>query len=113
MRFVSAQIEAMLEGDLWLRRARQAKPTAQRVAKARSELPGFALEHPVEANEVFCRLPNKQIAAALQATGAKFYVWPPVSDPPLIRLVCSFATSEKEVDAFVSAARRSAELKAS
>lgn len=113
MRFVSAQIEAMLEGDLWLRLARHANSTAQRLAKALGEIPGYTIEHPVEGNEVFCRLPNKQTASALHATGAKFYVWPPVSDPPLIRLVCSFATNEKDVDAFVAAARRTAELKAS
>jgi threonine aldolase len=112
MRFVSAQIEAMLEGDLWLRLARQANATAQLLAKGLAELPGFSIENPVEANEVFCRLPSKQAASALQATGAKFYIWPPVSDSPLIRLVCSFATAEKDVDAFVTAARRTSELKA-
>jgi threonine aldolase len=112
MRFVSAQIEAMLDGDLWLRLARHANATAQRLARGLAELPGFAIEHPIEANEVFCRLPNKQTASALQAAGAKFYVWPPVSDPPLIRLVCSFATAEKDVEAFLTAARRSADLKA-
>jgi threonine aldolase len=113
MRFVSAQIEAMLEGDLWLRLARHANAMAQRLGKALGELPGFVIEHPVEANEVFCRLPSKQVASALQAAGAKFYVWPPVSDPPLIRLVCSFATSEKDVEALVEVARRTVELKAS
>ena len=112
MRFVSAQIEAMLDGGLWLRLAGHANAIARHLAKGLSDLPGFSIDSPVEANEVFCRLPNKQIAAALHAAGAKFYVWGPAGHHPLIRLVCSFATTEKDVEAFLTAARRTADLKA-
>jgi threonine aldolase len=112
MRFVSAQIEAMLDDNLWLRLATHANGIAKYLARGLSEL-GFPIENPIEANEVFCRLPNNDVASALQAAGARFYIWGAASERPLIRLVCSFATTEKDVDAFLIAARRSAELKAS
>ena len=108
MRFLSAQIEAMLDGGLWLKLAGHANAMAQRLARGLVELPSFALEHPVEANEVFARLPSKNAMSALLAADAKFYPWGPIGDRPLIRLVCSFATREAEVDQFLAAAKRAA-----
>ncbi len=108
MRFLSAQIEAMLDDGLWLRLAGHANDMAQRLGSGLAHLPGFALEHPVEANEVFARLPSRTAMAALIAAGGKFYPWGPVTDYPLIRLVCSFATREAEVEQFLVAAKRTA-----
>jgi threonine aldolase len=109
MRFVSAQIEAMLDGDLWLRLARHSNAMAQQLGSALTKLPGFELENPIEANEVFVQLPGKHVAEALRAAGARFYPWGPGGERPVIRLVCSFAIGEKEIDAFVSVARRAAQ----
>jgi threonine aldolase len=109
MRFFSAQIEAMLDGGLWLRLAKHANAMARRLGDGLAALPGFALADPVEANEVFAALPSEAAMNALKTAGAKFYLWEPVSDGrPLIRLVCSFATRETEVDQFLAAARRAA-----
>jgi threonine aldolase len=91
MRFLSAQIEAMLDDGLWLKLAGNANAMAARLAHGLTKLPGCALEHPVEANEVFARLPSRAAMEALLASGAKFYPWGPVTDRPLIRLVCSWA----------------------
>lgn len=107
MRFLSAQIEAMLDGGLWLKLAGNANAMARRLGQGLAELPGFALEHPVEANEVFARLPSLAAMNALVAAGGKFYPWGPVTERPLIRLVCSFATRDAEVDHFLAAAKRS------
>jgi threonine aldolase len=107
MRFFSAQIEAMLDGGLWLKLAKHANAMARRLGDGLAALPGFALADPVEANEVFVRLPSETVMKALKAAGAKFYLWEPTTDGrPLIRLVCSFATRECEVDEFVSLAQR-------
>ncbi len=108
MRFVSAQIEAMLDGGLWMRLAQHANAMAQRLGSGLAALPGIVLADPIEANEVFAQLPNKQTLKALQTAGARFYVWGPSSDQPLIRLVCSFATTEAEIEAFIAVARRAA-----
>ncbi|MBI1212784.1 MAG: low specificity L-threonine aldolase [Alphaproteobacteria bacterium] len=112
MRFFSAQIEAMLEDGLWLRLASHANSMAQQLSRELAKLPGFSLEDPTEANEIFVRLPNQSIADALKAAGARFYVWGPMRDKPVVRLVCSFATSESDVNAFLAACRRAVEVKA-
>ncbi|MCE9521850.1 MAG: low specificity L-threonine aldolase [Alphaproteobacteria bacterium] len=108
MRFLSAQIEAMLDDGLWLKLAGHANAMAQRLSAGLAQLPGFALEHPVEANEVFIRLPSRAAMESIMAAGGKFYPWGPVGDRPLIRLVCSFATLEAEVDNFLAQAKRAA-----
>lgn len=105
MRFFSAQVDAMLDGGLWLRLASHANAMAQRLAEGLKALPGCDLEHPTEANQVFVRLPSEAAMKALEAGGAKFYQWEPIVDRPLIRLVCAFATREAEVDQFLALGR--------
>lgn len=106
MRFLSAQFDAMLDDGLWLRLASHANTMAARLGKGIEAIAGFKLGYPVEANEVFVSLPSKQVMKALEGAGAKFYVWEPIVDRPLVRLVCSFATTEADVEAFLNAARR-------
>ena len=53
MRFLSAQLVAMLEEDRWLRHAAHANAMADRLAAGLSPLPGMRLVQPVEANELF------------------------------------------------------------
>jgi threonine aldolase len=107
MRFVSAQVEAMLDDSRWLNFARHANTMARRLADGLTALSGIAIEHPVQANEVFARLPSKAVQKALEGAGAKFFLWEPVTDGrPLIRLVCSWATQEREVEAFITAAKQ-------
>jgi threonine aldolase len=106
MRFFSAQFETMIDDGLWLRLAARANAAAQRLGKALSALPGFTLDHPVEANGVFVRLPSMAVMKSLQAAGATFYQWEPGDDHPLIRLICSWATTDAEIDQFVATAKR-------
>src|SRR5262245_19853123 len=104
-RFVAAQIEAFLTGDLWLRLARHANTMADRLGEGLAAA-GHAPAWPVEANEVFVTLPQ-MICERLQRAGATFYPWTSDSLPKartpgvggtMIRLVCSFATTAAEVD---------------
>jgi threonine aldolase len=106
MRFPSAQIEAMIDDGLWLKLAGHANAMAARLGRGVADVPGFALEHAVEANEVFVRLPSKAVMSALFKAGAKFYPWGPPADRPLTRFVCAFNTKESEVDEFLAAAQR-------
>ena len=103
MRFLSAQLEAYLADDLWLRNARHANAMAARLAEGLAELPGAALRHPVEANEIFVVLPEPVIQGLL-ARGFRFYRWGPEADRGL-RLVTAFDTDPADVEAFLSAAR--------
>ena len=113
-RFVAAQLEAYLAGDLWLELARHANAMADRLAAGLAAA-GLVPVWPVEANEVFVALPPR-IDARLTAAGASYYRWktdalrngaPLPRDAALVRLVTTFATSADEVDQFVAIARAS------
>ncbi|MFQ6016989.1 MAG: threonine aldolase family protein [Kiloniellaceae bacterium] len=103
MRFLSVQLEAYLEGDLWLNNARHANAMAGRLAEGLAELPGVRLSHPVQANEIFARLPEAMIAGLLDK-GFRFYRWGPEENSE-VRLVASFDTRPEDVEAFLAAAR--------
>jgi len=102
MRFISAQLDALLTGDLWRRNAGHANAMAARLAEAITAVEGVSLAHPVEANGVFARLPVAAIEQLeFSADGARaFYVW----DEPtgIVRLMCSWDTTDEDVDAFAS-----------
>jgi threonine aldolase len=100
MRYVSAQLLAMLQDDLWLTLARHANAMAARLAAAIDAGSGIELAWPVQANEVFLRAPPETLAGLRQA-GFQFHVWPGHDD--VARLVCSFATTEEDVDRLVDA----------
>jgi threonine aldolase len=104
MRFLSAQLEAYLEGDLWLRNARHANLMAKRLSDGLAALPGARLAHAVEANEIFVFLPEAAIGG-LEAKGFRFYRWAEAEGGALLRLVCAFDTERAHVDAFLAAAR--------
>src|SRR5579863_6060173 len=104
MRFLSAQLEAYLQDDLWLSNARHANRMAARLAEGLRALPGTRLRHPVEANELFVELPDAAIRG-LFADGFKFYRWT-TEDSTCIRLVAAFDTESSSVEAFLAAAGR-------
>lgn len=103
MRFLSAQFEAYLTDDLWLRNARRANATARQLASGLREA-GAEILRPVEANIIFVRL-REGAAAALQSQGFNFYDWP-IFGPGAVRLVTGFSTTDEQVAAFVEAYRR-------
>ncbi|WP_454683945.1 threonine aldolase family protein [Ancylobacter moscoviensis] len=101
MRFLAAQMDAYLDGDLWLANARQANAMAARLGAGLAALPGVALQAPAEANMLFVRLPQKMIDGLL-AQGFRFYTdrW----GAGVVRLVTSFATTAEDVDRLLEAA---------
>jgi threonine aldolase len=102
MRFVSAQLDAYLTGDRWLRHAAHANALAQRLADGLAG--GAEIAHPVQANAVFVTLPNDTVDR-LRDAGAVFYNWGmPSGGRSLIRLVTSFATPEEDVTRFIQVA---------
>ncbi len=101
MRFLAAQMDAWLEGDLWLRNARHANAMAARLARGLTALPGVELVDAVEANLLFVRLPGS-VSHGLSERGFRFY--PDRRDARAVRLVTSFRTTAEAVDAFVASA---------
>lgn len=100
MRYVSAQLLAMLDEELWLQLAGQANARAAELAQAIEASPNARLEWPVQANEVFMRA-NPEKLAELKSQGFEFHIWPGYDD--LARLVCSWATKEEDVARLVEA----------
>jgi threonine aldolase len=102
MRFLAAQIDALLTDDLWLRNARHANAMAARLAAGVAELPGVRLAYPADGNGVFAELPAAR-ARALQA-GWIFHVWSAGGDGRcVVRWMTAFDTTDADVDALVAA----------
>ena len=108
MRFISAQLVALLEGDLYLRNARHANAMAQRLRAgveagiADGSVTGVSFSQPTQANGVFAVLPDG-VADALRES-FRFYDGDAAKNE--VRWMCSFDTSEDDVDAFVAALAR-------
>jgi threonine aldolase len=103
MRFISAQFEVLLDGDLWLRGAANANAMAKRLATAVQAIEWVEITQPVEANGVFARLPRPAIERLLNELPGEnpFYVWDDAVDE--VRWMCSWDTTEADVDAFAAA----------
>lgn len=108
MRFLSAQLEAYLKDDLWLKNATHANRMARQLVQGLVELPGVKLCYPVEANEIFIQLPEAVIQGLL-ADGFQFYRWEGEGST-ILRLVTAFNTKEADITAFIEAARLYANL---
>lgn len=104
MRFLAAQFEALLDGQLWLRNASHANAMALRLADGIAGLPSVKLWQPVESNAVFVSLDPGHIER-LQKDW-HFYVWDPSAH--VVRWMTAFNTTETDVDAFVADIKRTA-----
>ena len=108
MRFVSAQLLALLDGDLYLRTARHANAMAARLRSqmeagiADGSVRGVGFTQPTQSNAVFAHLPPG-VADRLRER-FRFYDWEAASGE--VRWVCSFDTQPEDVDAFVAEAAR-------
>ncbi|HWF34062.1 MAG TPA: beta-eliminating lyase-related protein [Solirubrobacteraceae bacterium] len=99
LRFLSAQLDALLSDELYLRLASHANAAAARLAAAVESLPGVTITRPVQANAVFATLPPGA-AERLQERFA-FYVWDESSGE--VRWMCAWDTTAEDVDAFAGA----------
>jgi len=101
MRFVSAQLIALLEGDLWLRSASHANAMAARLRSALEDaaLPGLGFTQATQANAVFATLPPG-VADTLRES-FRFYDWNPATGE--VRWMTAWDTTEADIDAFVTA----------
>lgn len=102
MRFISAQLVALMEGDLWLRSARHANAMAARLretleaAIADGRAPGLAFSQPTQANAIFATLPAG--VADMLREQVRFYDWDEAKNE--VRWMCAFDTTEQDVDRF-------------
>ena len=102
MRYVSAQLEALLTDDLWRRAAGHANAMARRLADAVAG--HVTITQAVQTNSVFAILPP-EATVALQRD-FRFYVWDEHTGE--VRWMCAWDTAEADVDAFAAAIARAA-----
>ncbi len=103
MRFLSAQLDAYFTDDLWLRNAHRANSAAARLATGIHE--HLEIVRPVESNFVFVRIPPS-LVETLKANGFDFYDWQ-LFGADVHRLATSYATTDRDIDAFVDVVRKS------
>ncbi|WP_208378791.1 threonine aldolase family protein [Cumulibacter soli] len=98
MRFVAAQVVAMLTGELWLRNARHANAMASRLADGVRAVRGVRLAVGQVTNSVYAHLPD----AVLDRISAEvsIHIWDRQSG--VIRLMTSYATTPQDVDRFIA-----------
>ncbi|MGX9355355.1 threonine aldolase family protein [Roseobacteraceae bacterium S113] len=106
-RYLSAQMQAYLTGDLWRETARAANENAARLVAGLQASGVAELCDPPEANMIFVALPRR-IHAHLFANGAEYNLW----DKPLegadqnemleARLVCDWSLSDELIDRFIA-----------
>jgi threonine aldolase len=101
MRFVSAQLIAILTDDLHVRSAGHANAMATRLRAAVEGLPGLTITQKTQSNAVFAILPP-EVADRLRKS-FRFYDWDPATGE--VRWMCAFDTTEADVDAFAAALR--------
>jgi len=108
MRFVSAQLVALFEGDLWLRNAQHSNAMAARLRAgveaglADGSIRGVGFTQQTQVNGVFATLPPG-VADRLRES-FRFYDWDASKNE--VRWMCSFDTTEEDIDAFIAAIAR-------
>ena len=95
MRFVSAQLEAYISNDVWLKNAKHANEMGKKLSKGLEANQNIELAYPTEANEVFAKFP-KPIIEHLNSEGYKMNQ--EELDGKAVRLVTAWNTKNSDVD---------------
>ena len=98
MRYLGAQMNALLQDDLWLRNAGHANAMARRLADGLDSIPGVEVVCPVESDAVFARLDKRHIAGLRRDW--MFHAWD--EDAGIVRWMTAFDTPESTVDEFLA-----------
>ena len=102
MRFLSAQLLALLTDDLWLANARHANAMAQLLRSRVETIPQVVITQAVQSNAVFARLP-REATERLQEE-FHFYTWDASTGE--VRWMCSWDTTTEDVERFATALER-------
>lgn len=99
MRFISAQVLALLEDDLWLKSARHSNAMAAKLRAAVDKISGVNPTQETQSNGIFAVLPEG-VADRLRSR-FRFYDWDEAARE--VRWMCSFDTTEADIEAFAAA----------
>ncbi|MBJ3762572.1 low specificity L-threonine aldolase [Maribius pontilimi] len=103
-RYLSAQMLAYLQDDLWLDMARAANAACARLRDGLAKIDHVRLDHPSHANIVYCSFP-RAAHVALKDAGAQFYSMDTLDGDGAqmvrARLVCDWSASDTDTDRFL------------
>lgn len=105
-RFLSAQMSAYLQDDLWLELSRRANASRARLQNGLSLVEAVEVLGNPRANMVFAYMP-RSAHKRLHDAGAEYYLWSgaltagPDSELLLARMVCDWSISDDAIDQFV------------
>lgn len=105
MRFITAGWVGLLEEGAWQKCAKNANARARLLHEGLRSIPGVKILVQPQANSVFAELPPKWIES-LRADGWRFYVFIAQGG---CRFMCSWDTTEDDVQALVDAIRQVSE----
>lgn len=98
MRFLAAPWLGLLEENRWITRARNTNQMARKLRDVFTRYPEIEIMHPVEANAVFVRLPDR-IANHLQQQGWRFYSFIGSGG---YRFMCAWDTEESDIESLAT-----------
>ena len=98
MRFVAAPWAGLLSGDVWLKNARRANASAEKLTQKLAEVAGLQPMFPREANAIFLPMPEA-LVRQLHERGWHFYKF---IEPDVYRVMCSWSLTEQVIDDFVA-----------
>ena len=104
MRFVSAQLDAYITNDVWLKNARHANDMGKRLSEGLNNHSDINLSYPTEANEVFATFPRNKIEH-LNSEG--YTINEDEWDGKAVRLVTAWNTKDNDVDEFLEILKKS------
>ena len=96
MRFLSAQLLAMLSNDLWRTNALHANRMAKLLEARVRRIAGVRVMYRVEANAIFAKIPPRTIARLRKQYF--FYTWD--EEASVVRWMCSWDTTDEDVADF-------------
>ena len=102
MRFLSAQLLALLTNDLWRRNALHANRMAKRLESRLRRIAGVRVMYRVDANAVFVKIPPRAIARLRRRYF--FHTWD--EEASVVRWMCSWNTTEEDVRDFAQSVNR-------
>ncbi len=102
MRFISAQFNALLSNDLYLKNAEHANKMAILLYENIKDIPQIKITQKVQANSVFAIIPPQYIET-LQSH-YYFYIWNDSTSE--VRLMCAFDTQKEDIINFSEIIRK-------
>ena len=104
MRFVSAQLDAYISNDVWLKNAKHANDMGKMLSGGLAKHNSIEIAYPTEANEVFAKFPRHMIEH-LNSEGYKMNE--DELDGKAVRLVAAWNTKTSDVESFLNSIKQS------